>query len=169
MSTYLSGVTSWAIRSMGKSGARSSGPIGSWVPGWRGGGGGSGRSGTRLYQAWGISDSSNSTFVTSAITASSLGLVGPKGTSAASHPPFREEFRGGSPQRSSQTGCGYQLDAGPGVEQFLHPEQGDRRVVVAEHLPVHDTQLLQVFAVPGNVGGVDLEPDDRFDWEPGVF
>ena len=43
---------------MGNSGAKSSGPAGSRVPGWRAGGGGDGRSGTMLYQAVGISLSS---------------------------------------------------------------------------------------------------------------
>src|SRR5690554_1178577 len=64
------------MRSIGKRGARSSGPIGSLVLGWRGGGGGSGRSGTRLYQAWGISDSSRVTLVTSAIEASLVAWPG---------------------------------------------------------------------------------------------
>ena len=44
---------------MGNSGAKSSGPAGSRVPGWRAGGGGDGRSGTMLYQAVGISLSSS--------------------------------------------------------------------------------------------------------------
>ena len=44
---------------MGNSGAKSSGPAGSSVPGCRAGGGGLGRSGTRLYQVVGISDSSS--------------------------------------------------------------------------------------------------------------
>ena len=44
---------------MGNSGAKSSGPAGSSVPGWSAGGGGDGRSGTMLYQAVGISLSSS--------------------------------------------------------------------------------------------------------------
>src|ERR1035437_4341489 len=45
------------ISSIGKSGARSSGPIGSIVPGWRYGGAGLGRSGWMLYQRFGSADS----------------------------------------------------------------------------------------------------------------
>ena len=37
---YRSVLTSWRMSSMGKSGARASGPIGSRVPGWSGGGSG---------------------------------------------------------------------------------------------------------------------------------
>ena len=58
MSMYRSDETSCRIRSIGKSGARSSGPTGSCVPGCSGGGGGAGRSGTMLYHCVGISDSS---------------------------------------------------------------------------------------------------------------
>ena len=47
---YRSFETSCMMRSIGNSGARSSGPIGSWVAGCSGGGGGSGRSGMTLYQ-----------------------------------------------------------------------------------------------------------------------
>src|SRR6476620_9873115 len=47
------------IRSIGNSGARSSGPTGWPVPGCRTGGGGTGRSGTMLYQRVGISSSDN--------------------------------------------------------------------------------------------------------------
>jgi hypothetical protein len=64
--------TSWAMSAMGNSGARSSGPMGSCVPGCRTGGGGSGRSGTTLYQAVGISNSSSRILVGSAMAASSL-------------------------------------------------------------------------------------------------
>ena len=39
------------IRAIGKSGARSAGPSGWWVPGWRGGACGTGRSAEMLYQA----------------------------------------------------------------------------------------------------------------------
>ena len=54
---YRSVATSCRIRSIGKSGSSASGPIGSCVPGCSGGGGGSGRSATRLYQVVGISSS----------------------------------------------------------------------------------------------------------------
>src|SRR3954464_10199673 len=59
MSTYRSPVTSWRIRSIGNSGARSSGPTGCSVPGCSGGGGGLGRSGTTLYHCVGSCDSSS--------------------------------------------------------------------------------------------------------------
>src|SRR3954468_8115081 len=59
MSTYRSPVTSWRIRSIGNSGARSSGPTGCRVPGCSGGGGGLGRSGTTLYHCVGSCDSSS--------------------------------------------------------------------------------------------------------------
>src|SRR5215468_8403048 len=59
MSTYCSPLTSWAIRSIGNSGARSSGPTGWSVPGCSTGGGGVGRSASRLYQRVGSSDSSS--------------------------------------------------------------------------------------------------------------
>src|SRR3954468_19829524 len=59
MSTYRSPVTSWAMRSIGNSGARSSGPTGCRVPGCSGGGGGLGRSGTTLYHCVGNCDSSS--------------------------------------------------------------------------------------------------------------
>ena len=52
---YRSVETSCRIRSIGNSGARSSGPTGWWVPGCSGGGGGAGRSGMMLYQLVGIS------------------------------------------------------------------------------------------------------------------
>ena len=58
--------TSCMMSAIGNRGARSSGPMGWWVPGWSTGGAGSGRSGWMLYQALGISDSSRITFVTSA-------------------------------------------------------------------------------------------------------
>src|SRR5690349_19686914 len=53
------------MRSIGNSGARSSGPTGSHVAGCNGGGGGSGRSGMTLYQWVGISDSPSSNLVCS--------------------------------------------------------------------------------------------------------
>ena len=43
-----SALTSCLISSIGKSGARSAGPTGSLVPGWSGGGSGSGRSAAML-------------------------------------------------------------------------------------------------------------------------
>ena len=48
ISMKRSELTSWRISSIGKSGARSAGPIGSRVAGWRGGGSGSGRSAAML-------------------------------------------------------------------------------------------------------------------------
>ena len=59
MSTYCSVDTSWRIRSIGNSGARSSGPTGCPVPGCSTGGGGVGRSCSTLYQRVGISLSSS--------------------------------------------------------------------------------------------------------------
>src|ERR1019366_8996836 len=54
ISIWRSVLTSWPIRAIGKSGARSAGPIGWPVPGWRTAAGGIGRSATMLYQARGI-------------------------------------------------------------------------------------------------------------------
>ena len=51
------------MSAIGNSGARSSGPTGSWVPGCSGGGGGAGRSGMTLYHCVGCSDSSSRIFV----------------------------------------------------------------------------------------------------------
>ena len=51
------------MSAIGKSGARSSGPIGWPVPGCSGGDGGTGRSAAMLYQARGIRDSSRTNFV----------------------------------------------------------------------------------------------------------
>src|SRR4051794_9933237 len=63
MSTYWSVVTSCMIRSIGNSGARSSGPTGCRVPGCSTGGGGVGKSCSRLYQRVGCSLSSSRIFV----------------------------------------------------------------------------------------------------------
>src|SRR5689334_3074418 len=63
MSRYRSALTSCPMRSIGNSGARSSGPTGWRVPGWSGGGGGTGRSARRLYHRVGSSDSSSTIFV----------------------------------------------------------------------------------------------------------
>src|SRR6478736_5290439 len=63
MSRYCSVLTSCPIRSIGNSGARSSGPTGRRVPGCSGGGGGTGRSARRLYHRVGSSDSSSTIFV----------------------------------------------------------------------------------------------------------
>src|SRR6476646_1930303 len=63
MSRYCSALTSCPIRSIGNSGARSSGPTGRRVPGCSGGGGGTGRSARRLYHRVGSSDSSSTIFV----------------------------------------------------------------------------------------------------------
>ncbi len=54
MSIHPSVDTSCAMSPIGKSGVRSSGPIGSFVPGCNGGCIGSGRSGSALYHAVGI-------------------------------------------------------------------------------------------------------------------
>src|SRR3954453_22399799 len=77
MSTYRSAVTSWAIRSIGNNGARSSGPIGCSVPGCSGGGGGLGRSGTTLYHCVGSCDSSSMILCCNSATASPSGLAPP--------------------------------------------------------------------------------------------
>src|SRR6188472_4703595 len=61
--------TSWRITSIGKSGARSSGPTGLPVPGCRTGAGGSGRSAATLYQASGRRLSSRVYFTVSPTTA----------------------------------------------------------------------------------------------------
>src|SRR5262245_4801606 len=63
MSTYCSPLTSWAIRSIGNSGDRSSGPTGWPVPGCSTGGGGVGRSCSRLYHRVGSSSSDSRIFV----------------------------------------------------------------------------------------------------------
>ena len=54
---WESPLTSCRIKPIGNSGARSSGPAGSSVPGCSGGGGGAGKSGITLYHWVGISDS----------------------------------------------------------------------------------------------------------------
>jgi hypothetical protein len=51
------------IRLIGKSGERSSGPTGCFVPGWSGGNGLLGISATMLYQVEGISFSSKKIFL----------------------------------------------------------------------------------------------------------
>ena len=56
---YRSLVTSCMISSIGNSGARSSGPTGCSVPGCSTGGGGVGRSASRLYHRVGCSDSAS--------------------------------------------------------------------------------------------------------------
>src|SRR3972149_4936021 len=63
MGIQRSWLTSWAIRPIGKSGARSSGPAGCFVPGWSGGSIGTGISARMLYQALGISFSLKRIFV----------------------------------------------------------------------------------------------------------
>src|SRR5919107_400676 len=57
------------MTAIGKSGARSSGPIGWGVPGCRTGGGGFGRSAARLYQDIGMASSGKRKRVCSSITA----------------------------------------------------------------------------------------------------
>ncbi len=69
ISTQRSFVTSCWMRAIGKSGARSAGPTGCFVPGWSTGGRSNGRSAWRLYQAFGISDSGRTNFVWSVTSA----------------------------------------------------------------------------------------------------
>ncbi len=59
--------TSCAISAIGKSGARSSGPIGWCVPGCNGGASGSGRSAAMLYHEVGMRSSSSKYFVLAAL------------------------------------------------------------------------------------------------------
>ena len=68
---YRSPDTSCPISAIGNSGARSSGPTGSWVAGCSGGGGGAGRSGTRLYHRVGIDASSSRILVRSVMASPS--------------------------------------------------------------------------------------------------
>ncbi len=63
IATSESVLTSWRISSIGKRGARSSGPTGSPVPGWRTGCGRFGMSDAMLYQPVGISDSGSTNLV----------------------------------------------------------------------------------------------------------
>src|SRR5829696_2990063 len=72
---YRSPDTSWPMSAIGKSGARSSGPTGSCVAGCSGGGGGAGRSATRLYHRVGSAASSSRIFVRTVMA------------SLSSHPP----------------------------------------------------------------------------------
>ena len=65
-------MTSCSIRAIGNSGARSSGPTGSRVPGCSGGGGGDGRSGMTLYHWVGCSDSSSRIFVAPSVMAATV-------------------------------------------------------------------------------------------------
>src|SRR3954451_4873420 len=69
-----SGETSCWMRPIGNSGARSSGPAGSIVAGLRGGIGSPGRSGSRLIQCVGISDSGSRYFTVSSLMAGELNL-----------------------------------------------------------------------------------------------
>src|SRR3954447_11912389 len=71
ISTSGSGDTSCWIRPIGKIGVRSSGPAGCIVPGLRGGIGSPGRSGSRLTQCVGISDSGSRYLTVSWLTRSS--------------------------------------------------------------------------------------------------
>src|SRR2546427_11516167 len=59
ISLQRSQLSSCLISSIGKSGARSAGPMGCAVPGWSGGGSGDGRSAWMLYQCVGSSFSSS--------------------------------------------------------------------------------------------------------------
>src|SRR4051812_5607827 len=65
MSTHRSVETSWRMSAIGKSGARSSGPIGWPVPGCSGGCAGLGMSAAMLYQRRGSSGSGGTIFVSS--------------------------------------------------------------------------------------------------------
>src|SRR5690554_3709259 len=69
---YRSVLTSCMISAIGNNGARSSGPTGFCVPGCSTGGSGRGRSGTMLYHARGISDSSRTYLVCSLSTMKEL-------------------------------------------------------------------------------------------------
>ena len=70
ISTQRSRVTSCWMSAIGKSGARSEGPTGCFVPGWSTAGSANGRSAWMLYQAVGISDSGRTNFVVSLTGAS---------------------------------------------------------------------------------------------------
>src|SRR6185295_10595981 len=72
MSISRSVETSCRISAIGKSGARSSGPTGCFVPGCSTGGGGEGRSAIRLYQRFGSRDSSR-TYLTESVMEASFG------------------------------------------------------------------------------------------------
>ena len=61
------------MRAIGKSGARSSGPTGFFVPGCSTGGSSNGRSALMLYQAFGSSESGRLNFVRSGHLSPSLG------------------------------------------------------------------------------------------------
>src|SRR6186997_228178 len=74
MATSGSSLTSWRMSSIGKSGARSSGPTGSPVPGCSTGCGGLGMSARMLYQRLGSSDSASRYFVCSMAPSLRLGL-----------------------------------------------------------------------------------------------
>src|SRR3954451_18491327 len=67
--------TTCLISSIGKSGARSPGPIGWPVPGWSGGGGGLGRAAAMLYQARGVRSSSSRKRVRWVRTVAMTGLL----------------------------------------------------------------------------------------------
>src|SRR5918999_3598428 len=72
-----SSLTSWRISSIGKSGARSSGPTGSPVPGCSTGCGGVGMSARMLYQRRGSSDSESRNFVCSDFTCAITTSIAP--------------------------------------------------------------------------------------------
>src|SRR5450631_1173296 len=75
------------MRAIGKSGARSAGPIGWPVPGWKMGAGGIGRSAAMLYQAFGIwsSESRNLVFRSSP-RAFVISVVLPAWSADGAHP-----------------------------------------------------------------------------------
>src|SRR5215210_8248100 len=72
-------LTSWRISSIGKSGARSSGPTGSPVPGCSTGCAGVGMSAAMLYQRRGSSDSLSRYFVCSVPTCAIRARITPDG------------------------------------------------------------------------------------------
>src|SRR5918996_6294477 len=73
IATSGSSLTSWRMSSIGKSGARSSGPTGRPVPGCSTGCGGLGMSARMLYQRRGSCDSSSRNFVCSTFVCATAG------------------------------------------------------------------------------------------------
>src|SRR5437879_5199244 len=76
------GLISWRMSSFGNSGSNACGGTGSFVPGWRYGGKGAGRSGRMLYQARGRSSTSRRIFTSLApvgsVRMACIGLTDPK-------------------------------------------------------------------------------------------
>src|SRR5271157_4435771 len=127
MSMNRSVETSWRMRSIGNNGAKSSGPAGSSVPGCSAGGGGLGRSGTRLYHVVGISDSSRTNLcwrTDSSMARPSLKVAGPTltGSTLSSVQPV-------DTRRRSEPGRG---DDGPIETGLRHPAVVGRIPVVED-------------------------------------